>query len=222
MGKFIDLTGRIYGRLTILGPAEPLISPTRWGCRCECGTVKTIIGAAMKNGATKSCGCLHIDRNKELFTKHGDFEGKLYRVRRAMINRCENPKDKHYALYGGRGITICEAWHDYPTFKAWAESSGYKAGLTLDRKDPDKGYSPENCRWATMTTQARNRRQQPGKSSPYIGVTWDTQRAKWFSSIGVNKKTVALGRFINPIAAAYARDNYITQNNLQDFVLNFP
>lgn len=216
----LDLTDHVYGRLTVLREAE-MTQPSKWVCRCECGTIKTIIGASMRNGSTKSCGCLHIESNKALFTTHGGFKTKLFSVHQAMLRRCTTPTHCHYPLYGGRGITVCPAWMDFLVFKEWADANGYSDGLSLDRRDNDLGYSPDNCRWATGTTQSRNRNAQLGKSSKFIGVTWDTKRSKWFVSIGVNKKTVALGRFTEEIEAARARDAYIIQNGLQDFVLNF-
>lgn len=218
---FVDITGNTYGQLTVLHEVLPRKTPTRWLCSCSCGNTKEVAGGHLKNGATKSCGCLHIATNKEQFTKHGNYLNKLYQVHRAMIQRCTNPKHKNFELYGGRGISICDSWLDYPTFKEWAESSGYEEGLSIERSDTNKNYCPSNCCWADRTQQARNRRAQAGYSSKYVGVSWDATRNKWVACVGINNKTVPLGRFNSEEAAAKARDNYIIEHKLEHFVLNF-
>lgn len=221
MSKVIDLTGLVFNRLLVLSEVTPRSSPIKWLCQCECGNTKMILGASLKNGLTKSCGCLHLEKNKEMFTKHGEYKTKLFAIHQAMLRRCTTPTHKNYHLYGGRGITVCVDWQDYVVFKKWAENSGYMEGLTLDRKNNNGNYEPENCRWATRITQSRNRNVQQGFSSQYIGVHWDINRSKWFASIGVNGKHIALGRFTEEIAAAKARDAYIALQGLKDFVLNF-
>lgn len=218
---FIDITGNLYGQLTVLSESLPRSEPTRWICRCSCGNTKEIIGSSMKNGSTKSCGCLHIETNKKQFTKHGDYLSKLYTVHRAMLQRCTNLNHKHFHLYGGRGISICHQWMDFLVFKQWAITHGYQESLSLERVDTNQGYSPTNCCWASKERQARNRRALEGYTSKYIGVSWDAQRKKWAACIGLHRKTIPLGRFNSEVAAAKARDIYIVNNKLEDFVLNF-
>ena len=219
---FIDITGNTYNRLTVLEEVLPRQKPAKWLCQCSCGNKKSVIGASLKNGSTKSCGCLHIETNKKQFTKHGEYKGKLYAIHRAIIQRCTNPNHKTFNLYGGRGISMCSAWLEFTTFQGWAIQAGYRENLSLDRKNPDGNYSPENCHWTSYQYQARNRRAQQGHTSQYIGVHWDTDRKKWVASIGIQGKTIALGRYISEIAAAKARDSYIKQHNLIGFVFNFP
>lgn len=90
--------------------------------------------------------------------KHGDWGTRLYRIWKNMRQRCSNPNCPAYPAYGGRGITVCKEWDDYITFKGWALQNGYSEALTLDRKNNDLGYSPENCRWATVKQQSNNTR----------------------------------------------------------------
>lgn len=220
--SFIDITGNTYNQLTVIEEVLPRHKPSKWLCQCSCGNMKVVIGASLKNGGTKSCGCLHIQRNKEQFTKHGEYKEKLYSIHRAMFQRCTNPVHKAFHLYGGRGISVCDEWKDYATFRNWALAFGYQEGLSLDRKDTEQGYCPENCHWVSYQYQARNRRAQKGYTSQYIGVHWDQTREKWMATIGVRGKTVGLGRYISEEAAAKARDSYIKQNKLIGFVLNFP
>lgn len=92
-------------------------------------------------------------------TPDGLSKTRLYRIWCGMRNRCSNPNQKNYRLYGGRGIKVCEEWlNSFEAFYTWALNNGYSAKLTIDRKDNDKGYTPENCRWVTQAEQIRNRR----------------------------------------------------------------
>lgn len=142
----------------------------------------------------------------------------LYRVWAAMKNRCSNPQHRNY---GARGITVCDEWRDsYLTFRDWAHSHGYQQGLSLDRVKNELGYSPSNCRWATPTTQSRNRRPAHGSSSQYIGVYRCATRQVWVAQITINKKKKTLGLHASELEAAIARDQFIVTNGLKDFQLN--
>lgn len=153
-----DLTGMRFGRWTVIGLVEKTRKDVRWEAICDCGTKKIVSGNNLKRGQSKSCGCLNRERSVEYHTKHGGKRTRLYGIWNKMIRRCRDVNNKDYVNYGARGITICDEWHHFPAFREWAMSSGYSPDLTLDRKDNNKGYCPDNCHWATRTQQNRNKR----------------------------------------------------------------
>lgn len=167
MGKVIDLQpGQKFGMLTVVKRAESKHKNTYWVCRCDCGTNTLVTASHLTHGHTKSCGCLQRRTAQKTMvsmmkTKGADGHSvrRLSKTWRNMISRCNNPNDKSYPNYGGRGIKISPEWEsDYWAFERWAVSSGWEPGLTLDRIDNDKGYCPDNCRWATQKQQNNNKR----------------------------------------------------------------
>ena len=191
--------------------------PKRTGLyKCICGKeFKTRIDC-VKNGNTKSCGCLKIKSVKEFRTKHGLSRHRIYNNWKSMVRRCTIAEDLNYENYGGRGITVCERWLKvenfiedmYPTFIE---------GLSIDRIDNNKGYSKENCRWVNMTTQSRNRRAGGNNKTGYRGV-YEVRRkstTRYQAQICVNKKNIRLGLYDNAIEAALAYDKYVTDNLLE-------
>lgn len=159
-GKPLDLTGQIFGRLTVLSKiGRSKGRAIYWECRCECGASRKVPAGSLTSGHTKSCGCL----NREIITKHGQCRGgedsKLYVIWKAMHNRCYREKDISYPNYGARGVTVCEEWReDFFAFESWAKTAGFAPGLHIDRIDPNSGYAPENCRWVTQHENNQNRR----------------------------------------------------------------
>lgn len=169
--KYIDMTGKKYGKLTVLYYVFTKNRKAFFNCKCECGNICTISGTNLRTGKTKSCGCLQKLKANEIiknvntsgkrgvYIKHGFRYKKIYKHWCKMKSRCYNKNSDNFKYYGGRGITVCEEWkNSFTKFKEWAMQNGYKDNLTLDRIDVNGNYEPSNCRWVNFTYQIRNRR----------------------------------------------------------------
>lgn len=164
-GKFIDLTGQKFERLSVINESGRSKSGNIiWNCLCDCGNKITVIGSRLKNGHTKSCGCLR----KDIKTIHGhnrsNKKSPTYSSWDCMIQRCTNKNNIKYKDYGGRGITVCDRWNTKKggSFENFLEDMGEKPiEHELDRVDNNKltnSYSLENCRWISRKQQMRNTR----------------------------------------------------------------
>lgn len=156
--RVVNLLGQTFGRLTVIKQADAR-SPhgVMWVCRCACGRESTVRGKHLRAGRTQSCGCLQSEQTSVRTQTHGRSRTRVYRIWRAMINRCHYPRYPERHLYGGRGIVVCERWRE--SFEAFLADMGEPAPhLSIDRIDPDGNYEAGNCRWATAAEQARNRR----------------------------------------------------------------
>jgi len=186
-----DLTGCTFGRLVVQRRIASLGGARTWECRCSCGHQKTVRSADLTSGKVRSCGCLGKERRRSLTTRHGHNKNNNertpeYNSWRGMLGRCLYPKNKKYADYGGRGIIVCERWRKFENFLA---DMGCKPTPrhTLDRKDSDGDYTPENCCWATRATQSRNTRRT--RWVTHAGRTQCLQ--DWANELGIPPGTLS-------------------------------
>lgn len=167
MSKLIDLTGKKFGRLTVIGRCESLFGEATWCCKCECGTETIVRGYYLRTGTTQSCGCLHREITVAIYEKvnltHGHTHTPAHISWEQMKQRCLNPKHHAWKLYGGRGITVCERWRN--SFADFLADMGERPeGKSLDRIDSDGNYEPSNCQWTDPKGQCRNRRKRGKKA----------------------------------------------------------
>ncbi len=163
MPALIDLTGDKYGRLTVIKIAPRVKGRgVEWVCRCDCGNEAVVRSSSLRQGNTRSCGCLAREMLVERNFKHGKArrgkKTRLYGIWVRMRQRCNDPNTDDYEGYGGRGIKVCDEWDDFLAFQNWAHSNGYKNKLTIERIDNDGDYEPNNCKWICLEKQARNKR----------------------------------------------------------------
>lgn len=160
MGKFIDLTGQRFNRLTVIKVAgKNKTGNYLWLCKCDCGHEKEIIVASkdLKTGNTKSCGCYNKERLSIIKRTHGLKGTPIYNSWQSMKDRCNNKNNKDYSLYGERGITYDFKWENFEGFYEDMGSTWFKKA-TLDRINCDGNYCKNNCRWITIQEQQNNKR----------------------------------------------------------------
>ena len=162
-----NIVGKRFGRLIVLTDSgQRKGRKVLWKCKCDCGNTIIVKSTQLTSGKTQSCGCFKDESRIKTHTTHGLFHKRLYKIWAGIKYRCLNKNSPEYMYYGGRGITICEEWSNNPDiFYKWAMENGYADNLSIDRIDNGKGYSPENCRWVDVKTQANNRRPRSVKKA---------------------------------------------------------
>ena len=174
MRNLINLSGQKFGKYLVEGDYYKEGHNTYWLCLCECGIKKYVSSYSLRKGTSKSCGC----SRKNDMRKHFLFE-----LWRGIVKRCNNPKSINYKYYGGRGITICNRWLDFKLFLDDMFST-WEDGLSIDRIDVNGNYEPQNCKWATLKSQQRNRR-----DSIILEYKNKTQTlSDWAEELKINKK----------------------------------
>jgi hypothetical protein len=213
MPAFVNRTGHKYGKLTVIGLDQQKSTKKRkfWICICECGNTKSIIADNLKGERTKSCGCLIIENQLIQAEKRKKWGKKLLPTRHVwqlMLRRCYNPKDGVYCHYGARGILVCDRWHEFENF---LKDMGVKPEkLSLERKNVNKNYSPENCCWATPKEQARNK-----TNTKWITINNSTKSAAEWCEIYATSQNLFCARILrgwDPLKALTTPPRTISQD----------
>lgn len=191
MAKYADLTGKRFGRLTVLEDRGTTTIGKQgkragiWLCRCQCGKEVVVLRASLTTGKTQSCGCLQQEIRLTTNITHGFAKTATYRTWRHIKDRCLNSKNKDFKHYGGRGIKVCDRWLKFGNF---LEDMGRKPErLTIDRIDNNGNYELSNCRWATQRKQTRNSRRN--RTVRYNGTT--RCLIEWAEILGIGRATLA-------------------------------
>lgn len=205
---YIDLTGKKIGRWLVLKRVSNHNGRVAFLCRCECGTEREVLSQFLLNGQSKSCGCLNrekaSERMKKMSKTHGLSKTRLYSIWKNIHSRCLNKNNPGYQNYGGRGITLCDEWHDYKNFYQWSMSNGYKDDLTIDRIDVNGSYEPSNCRWTSKKMQGNNKR-----NNYYIEYNGETKTLmEWAECLHMNYDKLKYRIYHNwSIEDAFSQDN---------------
>lgn len=195
--SFQDLTGRQFGRLTVVEYAKSEKLKTWWRCQCACGAVVVTYRQALVQGRQKSCGCLRTDqakkprKHKSAVAIRSRKNSAEYTTYRNMINRCRNPNEKSYKHYGAKGIAVCDRWlngeNGMTGFECFAADMGRKKfGQSIDRRKNEEGYHPSNCRWAT--TKQQNNNYSRNRNLAAFGKTQNA--TQWGAEFNIDSETI--------------------------------
>lgn len=194
MGKINDLSGNVYGKLTVLQLSHTKNRKSYWVCQCSCDnkTITIVRSDCLTSGNTKSCGCLNYEH---AIITHNMSKTKLYHIWASMKNRCYNENDTNFKHYGGKGIKVYDDWiNSFEDFHLWSIDNGYieNSNLTIDRIDTYGNYEPSNCRWVTQKIQNNNKTNNVlieyngeikniQEWSEYLGIKWQTLYSRIFN-----------------------------------------
>lgn len=218
MPAFMDLTGHVYGRWTVDKLSERRGNskyPSRyWDCTCSCPdrTQKAVCAGDLRNGISRSCGCLRRETSRATFTTHGLSKHPAWNSWHAMVQRCTDATRESWKHYGGRGITVCPEWLDIRAFLTDMEAT-FKPGLSIEREDNDGMYCKSNCYWATEEEQANNKRSSHLINTP-IGRMTVTRAARAY---GLEVRTL-----FERISLGWAEDRLFTPARDQATCINTP
>lgn len=193
MKRIKDESGKRYGKLLVIKTSYSK-NGLYWLCRCDCGNETIVKGTNLRYGTTHSCGCGSIEQAKKNLETSAKkrrtnipYIRKLKDLRRNMIDRCCNKKNKRYYDYGGRGIKVCDEWQSGTrVFYAWCTKVGYKPGLQINRIDNNGNYEPSNCNFVTQLVNVNNTR-----GNHYVTWGGKTQTiAMWARDLGVRPQAL--------------------------------
>lgn len=187
MGKFLDLRGRVFGRLTVMKQDTARDGDRiRWLCRCSCGKSNvSILSASLMKGITRSCGCIRSEMIATRSTTHGMSRKSEYNIWTSMKDRCSNPNSPDSPDYHKRGIRVCSRWERFENF--YADMGPRPPGFYIDRINNDGDYSPENCKWVSPIDSARNRR-----SNRILTFKGESKTmTEWSEILGIHQATLS-------------------------------
>lgn len=202
MSKRIEIVGKQFHHWTVLKYEYNHQNHSFYKCKCSCGNEKTVSGNYLRSGKSKSCGCRigDIQKNKSIERKNKyPFIDKINSIHHGMIYRCYYKFGLHYGSYGGRGIIVCEEWHDKKKFYEWA-IKGYKEGLTLDRINNDGIYEKSNCQWITQKENCNK-----------------TRRTKYYVLFG---EKITTSQLADKTGQSYRKIGYLLKKNSAEEIFN--
>jgi len=186
--KIKNKTGMTFGRLKVIEYAGQNIHyEAKWKCKCDCGNEIIVMSGQLMAGRVNSCKECKKEKLRNRMTTHGMTNTRLFHIWQGLRSRCNNPNDKNYKNYGGRGIIVDKHWNQsFESFYNWAINNGYKSNLTLDRTNVNGNYEPVNCRWATIKQQCNNTR--VNRKVTINGVTKTV--TEWADETGLKESTI--------------------------------